>query len=489
MKKILFTHSYFYKMDPKQWKAQMPYPPLGTIYAAALLRENGFEVNLFDTALRDSPRDLEEILDKEKPGFLVIYDDGFNYLTKMCLTNMREAAFEMIRYAKERNINVIVTSSDAADHYEKYLHAGADIVIYGEAELTLLELVSEISGPIDWLVMENINGIYFKKDGKIHQTQPRKVLNDLDSLPLPAWDLVDVEAYRRVWKNSGKEFTMHLATTRGCPFHCNWCAKPIYGQRYNSHSPGRVVEMIELLVNRYQVRRFWMADDIFGLKPGWVQEFNRILKEKRLKIKYYIQSRADLLLKDDTIEALVESGLEEVWIGAESGSQKILDAMDKGIRIEQIEQATHLLQSKGVKVAFFIQYGYLGETKEDIEKTIRLIKRLVPDNIGVSVSYPLPGTPFYEKVKDQFSGKTNWTDSDDLAMLFRGTFNGKFYKKLQRYTHKIHRIALGKKKIKKLLRHPFEMNKEDYYSILKLPYYVPMALYDKIQLNRMENVN
>jgi len=504
---VLFTHSYFYKMDAKQWQNQMPFLPLGTIYAASLLRKNNYKTSLFDVGLKESPQEIKPVLEKEKPQILVIYDDGFNYLTKMCLTNMREACFDMIALGKQQGCTVIISSSDATDHSKKYLEKGADYIIYGEGEETLLELVTCLSenkeginkkqetrqlirkreeirdeNPSILLPFREISGIIFKEKDSIHKTKPRKVLNTLDDLPLPAWDLVDVESYKLIWKNSKQEFALNLATTRGCPYHCNWCAKPIYGQRYNSHSPKRVVEMISYLSKTHQVNRFWMCDDIFGLKPNWVQEFRDLLQENSLNISYYIQSRADLLLKEDTIEALAKSGLEEVWIGAESGSQKILNAMDKGTTIAQIEESTKLLQSKGVKVAFFIQYGYLGETKEDINKTIALIKRLKPDNIGVSVSYPLPETPFYEKVKDQLSNKTNWRDSDDLALLFKGTFNQEYYRKLQRYTHKEFRKTQGltylkKGKIITNLR-----------AIALLGYYIPSAFMDKISLSKMENL-
>ncbi len=481
MNNILFTHSYFYKMDSKQWKNQTPFLPLGTIYAASLLRENDFKVSLFDTALKDSPTEILPFLKQVKPDILIIYDDGFNYLTKMCLTNMRKACFEMIKLAKEKDITVIVSSSDAADNAELYLKKGADFVLYGEAETTLLELTKALQQNISTEALNKIEGLYFKDQNKVIKTKPRKVLKNLDELPFPAWDLIDVASYKKVWKNSKFPFTLNLATTRGCPYHCNWCAKPIYGQRYNSHSPKRVVEMIQYLTKNYQTNRFWMCDDIFGLKPNWVQEFNELLQKENLKISYYIQSRADLLLKENTIDALAESGLEEVWIGAESGSQKILDAMDKGTTIAQIKKATKLLKEKAIKVAFFIQYGYLGETKEDIDKTLQLIKELKPDNIGVSVSYPLPETPFYEKVKHQFKDKTNWKDSDDLALLFKSTFNQDYYRKLQRYTHKIFRINKAFSFIK---------NGEilsNLRAVILLGYYIPSSLIDKFILNRMQN--
>ena len=239
--------------------------------------------------------------------------------------------------------------------------------------------------------------LFIKKNDALTVNSKQSVLTSLDDLPLPAWDLVDIDSYKNIWKESGKEFTLNIATTRGCPFKCNWCAKPIYGNRYNNHSPEYVTKHLQLLSKKYDIRKFWMCDDIFGLKPNWVQQFNKSLENVNLKISYYIQSRADLLLKEDTIEALSESGCEEIWIGAESGSQKILDAMDKGITIAQIEESTRLLKTNKIKVAFFIQFGYLEETKEDIDKTTAMIRRLKPDNIGVSVSYPLPGTKFYEK--------------------------------------------------------------------------------------------
>lgn len=470
-------------MDSKQWQNQTPFLPLGTIYAASLLRENNFKISLFDTALKDSPTQILPFLEQVKPDILVIYDDGFNYLTKMCLTNMREACFEMIKLAKEKDITVIISSSDATDNAEMYIKKGADFILYGEAEMTLLELTKVLQQNTSTEALKKIEGLYFKDQNKIIKTKPRKVLKNLDELPIPAWDLINIDSYKNIWKNSKFPFTLNLATTRGCPYHCNWCAKPIYGQRYNSHSPKRVVEMIQYLTKNYQTNRFWMCDDIFGLKPNWVQEFNELLKKENLKIDYYIQSRADLLLKENTIDALAESGLEEVWIGAESGSQKILDAMDKGTTVTQIKKATKFLKDKGIKVAFFIQYGYLGETKEDIDKTLQLIKELKPENIGVSVSYPLPETPFYKKVKHQFKDKTNWKDSDDLALLFKSTYNQDYYRKLQRYTHKIFRITKAFSYIK---------NGEiisNLRAVSLLFYYIPSAFLDKIKLSQMRNLN
>ncbi|WP_280936467.1 B12-binding domain-containing radical SAM protein [Aquimarina sp. 2201CG14-23] len=473
-------------MDTKQWKNKTPYPPLGTIYAASLMRKHGYSVDLFDTNLRDTPYDIEKEISERKPKFLVLYDDGFNYLTKMCLTTMREAAFEMIRIGKSYDCTVIINGSDATDHYPKYLFNGADYIIQGEGETTLAELITALKNNQS---PEKIKGIVYATEEETIANPKRPVLKNLDELPLPAWDLVDIDAYKNIWASGGNDFTLNIATTRGCPFKCNWCAKPIYGNRYNTHSPEYIVKHIQYLQENYNVKRFWMCDDIFGLTPGWVQNFNLELKKTNTSLKYYIQSRVDLLLKEDTIDALAESGLQEVWVGAESGSQSILDAMDKGTKVEEIYTATKLLKAKNIRVAFFIQFGYLGETKSDISKTIKMIKELVPDDLGVSVSYPLPGTKFYEKVKDDLRFKTNWTDSDDLAMMFKSTYNTKYYKKLHRYVHKEYRKSQGLRFLKNVIKSPSKLSAISFKRITYLMYYFPSAFMDAQILKRMEHLN
>lgn len=478
MARVLVTHSYFYRLDAKQWADGRPYPPLGTLLAASILREAGHEVHVFDTGLSHGPEEIRAALDHFKPEVFVIYDDGFNYLTKMCLTVMRDAAFRMMALAKQAGCLIAVNSSDASDHAEGYLNAGADVVVLGEGEPALKEIVARWSnrGTID-----DVAGISTWKDGRLHTTPKQPVLRDLDALPLPAWDLIDIEPYRAIWMRSQGFFSLNMATTRGCPFKCNWCAKPIYGNRYNSRSPEHVVHEFELL-QRYKPDHIWFADDIFGLKPGWVQRFRDVLIERGLTIRYKIQSRVDLLLESDTIDALVASGLDEVWVGAESGSQHILDAMDKGTKVEQIAEATRLLRSKGVRVCFFLQFGYLGETESDVEKTIRMVEDLMPDDIGVSVSYPLPGTVFYEKVKADLDGKANWTDSDDLAMMFRNRQRPAYYKRLHRYVHKRYR---RKQALLAIQGKGNERNGSSARRILSALYYVPAAYFEGKRLERL----
>lgn len=482
---LLFTHSYFYRFDPKQWEDGRPYPPYGTIYAAALMRSLGYQVALHDTNLSQHEDELQPVLDRETPKYCILYDDGFNYLTKMCLTRMREAAFRMIAMAKSQGCTVIVSSSDSTDHYGSYLEQGADYILLGEGELTLKALIERLEGKTSE-DLEQLLGIAYKnKAGVVVKNPKRPVLRQLDDLPQPAWDLVDVDAYKAIWMKKHGYFSLNIATTRGCPYKCNWCAKPIYGNRYNSRSPERVVQEVKLLTETYGAEYFWVCDDIFGLKPGWVQRFRQELNKEQLSIRYKIQSRVDLLLKEDTIEALAASGLDAVWVGAESGSQKILDAMDKGTQVAQIYEATRLLQAKGVKVAFFLQFGYLGETKEDIDQTIKMLLDLMPDDIGISVSYPLPGTVFFERVQAQLKDKQNWEDSDDLDMMYQATFSPAFYKRLHRLVHKLFRRKQGWQSIQAILKAPHKTNKWRLRSAVATVYYTVAAAIDQLRLRRL----
>jgi anaerobic magnesium-protoporphyrin IX monomethyl ester cyclase len=476
MSRVLFTHSYFYKLDLKQWRFRQPYPPLGSLLAASVVRDAGFDVSYFDVALKESPDEIQDGLIKNKPDYLVIYDDGFNYLTKMCLTVMRRAAFSMARYGKIHNATVIVCSSDSSDRYEQYLSNGVDYVVRGEGEKTLHELLVCLDTKGD---INDIKGIAFSGPNETVVAEARPVMRELDHLPLPAWDLIDLSSYRKIWLDHHGYFSLNIATTRGCPFKCNWCAKPIYGNRYNSRSPEHVIQEIEFLLKRFDPDHFWMCDDIFGLKPGWVKRFAELVEEKGLEFRYKIQSRVDLLLQEKTIEELVKSGIDTVWVGAESGSQRILDAMEKGTTVEQIKEASHLLRKNKVKVAFFLQFGYVGETRPDIDATIKMILDVMPDEIGISVSYPLPGTKFYENVKGQLKEKQNWIDSDDLDMMYHSTFSPSYYKLLHRYVHSRYRIKRG---LEQLKRRHLKIR-----PLFSMAYHAPLSVVQGWKLNRLQH--
>jgi radical SAM superfamily enzyme YgiQ (UPF0313 family) len=430
MAEILLGQSYFLRFDPKLWEAMQPYPPLGTLYAASYLRQHGYEVALFDAMLAESEDEWGWALDEHRPRYAIIYEDNFNYLSKMCLLRMREAAFRMVDMAKSRGCIVILCGADATDHYNEYLGRGADYCLLGEGEETLIELLSQLSAGRE---AEPGQLIGLASPTTVRPSR-RPDITDLDKLPFPAWDLVDVEKYRSIWMKRHGYFSMNMVTTRGCPYHCNWCAKPIWGQRYNSRSPENVAAEMKWLKKNFAPDHIWFADDILGLKPGWIEKFALLLRESDAAVPFKCLQRADLV-NEKTASALARAGCKTVWIGAESGSQKILDAMEKGDKLADIYSAARLLHGHGIEVGFFLQFGYPGEGWEDVQETLKMVRECRPDDIGISVSYPLPGTKFFERVKMELGDKQNWIDSDDLAMLYRGPFPTEFYRVLHGRIH------------------------------------------------------
>ena len=449
MTDILFGQSYYLRFDPKLWAALQPYPPLGTLYAAAYARSKGYRVALFDAMLAESETEWAAALEKHQPRFACIFEDNFNYLSKMCLLRMREAALTMIALAKAHGCTVILCGADATDQADLYLAQGADYILLGEGELTLGELLDSLTGrstqPLSEILGLALNTKHLISTRSVQSpittnnqssitTSRRPDLRDLDSLPFPAWDLVDVERYRNLWRARHGYYSMNMVTTRGCPYSCNWCAKPIWGQRYNSRSPQNVVAELKWLKETYQPDHIWFADDILGLKPGWIETFARLVNAAKANVPFKCLQRADLIT-DPIAAALVAAGCKTVWLGAESGSDKVLKAMDKGGTVADIYQAAHALKKFGIEVGFFLQFGYPGESWDDIQNTLKMVRECAPDDIGISVSYPLPGTKFFERVKLELGEKQHWTDSQDLAMLYPGPFPTEFYRVLHGRVH------------------------------------------------------
>jgi len=432
---VLLTHSYHLPYDRKQVRKMQPYPPLGTLYAAAVLQRRGFSVALFDSMLEDPERGFPEALDQHRPKLVVIYEDNFNFLSKMCLTRMREVAFGMIDAAKVYGSKVVVNGSDASDHSQEYLDRGATYILLGEAEVTLLELCEFLASQSGRDVGDICGMVYRRTRGLPPvRTPARPLTRNLDQLPLPARDLIEVERYRHAWQKAHGFFSLNLVASRGCPYRCNWCAKPIYGDSYHVRSAESVALEMRELREKFRVDHLWFADDLFGINNRWVQEFADHVERHEAAVPFKMQSRADLI-QPRTAAALARAGCVEVWMGVESGSQKILDAMEKGIRVEQVAQARESLREHGIRACYFLQFGYPGETWADIEKTVQLVRETCPDDLGISVSYPLPGTNFHARVREQLGAKTNWVDSEDLAMMFKGAYTSEFYRALHDALH------------------------------------------------------
>jgi anaerobic magnesium-protoporphyrin IX monomethyl ester cyclase len=432
---VLLTHSYHLYYDRKQTRKMQPYPPLGTLYAAGLLRSAGVSVAVFDTMLNDPEAGFQAALEQHRPRIVVVYEDNFNFLSKMCLTRMREVAYHILETSRLAGATVLVNGSDASDHALEYLQQGFRAVLLGEAELTLLDTVSNLLKSNEQ-ALEHIPGLaYLRKDtNELVRTERRGLMRDLDQLAFPSRDLVDSNQYRSAWKSAHGYFSLNIVASRGCPYRCNWCAKPIYGDSFSVRSAEMVAQEMRQLKYEFGAEHLWFADDIFGLRPKWVRELAAAVERLDAAVPFKMQSRVDLMTAD-YVSSLRRAGCAEVWMGVESGSQKILDAMDKGTRVHQIATARENLRHEGIRACYFLQFGYPGETWQDIQNTIKLVRDTRPDDIGVSVSYPLPGTKFYDRVQAQMGEKTNWSDSEDLAMIFHGAYSNEFYRALHDALH------------------------------------------------------
>lgn len=437
MLSILIGHSYFLRFDKKQRERAKPYPPLATLQVAGMLRQAGHSVALFDAMLADGLRDYRRLLREHRPQLVLLYEDNFNFLSKMCLGKMRQAGCEMIAAARLAGARVIASGADASDAPDPYLRAGAELVLLGEGLAALEQVLPRLhacrNAPCEELA-QGLTGIAVLVDGETRLVKGAYAPSTQRADELPAWDLVDIDRYRRVWLEAHGYFSLNMAASRGCPFRCTWCAKPIWGNRYLQREPAAVAAEMAHLKRAFRADHVWFADDIFGFRADWIAEFARALHANGGALPFTIQTRADLV-SERMAAALHEAGCQEAWIGAESGSQRVLDAMHKGTEVGEILRARERLKAAGVRVGFFIQLGYLGEQLPDILATRELLETALPDDVGVSVSYPLPGTKFYELVKAQLGSKTHWQESNDLDMMFHGTYTSDFYRTIRDLLH------------------------------------------------------
>lgn len=410
-----------------------PYRPLGTLFAAAALRRAGFSVVLFDTMVRDPEKEFAGFFEEHKPRILIVYEDDFNFLSKMCLTRMRQVAWHIADVAKNAKIPLIAHGSDASDCPDLFLSHGFDYILRGEAEQSVVGLCEALTcGQRP----KQIDGVVCRgSDGSIQCAgQPLAKNPDWTALPLPPRDLTDFRKYRSLWQKAHGYFSINMVASRGCPYRCNWCAKPISGNKFRLRDASEVAEEMLQLKVEAGADHIWFSDDVFALSRQWVKQFAAEVNAKKAVIPFKIQSRADLM-SEETVEALKSAGCAEVWMGVESGSQKILDAMDKGLLISDIYSARQRLQQARIRACFFLQFGYPGEGWQELSETIRLVRDTRPDDVGISFSYPLPGTVFYERVQMQLGAKRNWAESDDLCIMFHGAYKTEFYRAVRDALH------------------------------------------------------
>ena len=433
MASVLLTHSYHLPYDPKQLRKMQPYMPIGMLYAATALRENGISVVALDSMLEEPTAKLDQMLAEYEPKIVAVYEDDFNFLSKMCLTRMREVAWKIAKMARKSGAVTIVHGSDSTDNPALFLENGFDFVLCGEAENTLVKLSRSI---ICGAEVPDIDGMVRLNDQGHPVRSPQRLSRNPSwaDLSLPARDLIDMEPYRAAWETAHGYFSINMVSSRGCPYGCNWCAKPISGNRFHLRSPSAVAEEMKLLKTSARAQHVWFGDDVFALDRHWVQRFAEEVTSRDAVVPFKIQSRADLM-SEATVKHLKTAGCAEVWMGVESGSQGVLDAMNKGLKLSSVRAARRCLNEAGIRACYFLQFGYPGETWHELHETIEFVRDTRPDDIGVSFSYPLPGTAFYERVKEQLGQKRNWTDSDDLCIMFKAAYRTEFYRAVRDALH------------------------------------------------------
>jgi anaerobic magnesium-protoporphyrin IX monomethyl ester cyclase len=412
---LLLTHGYFMAEDPKELQIRKPYVPLGILYICSHLRSKGFAVDVFDSTF-STKQDLIQHLQTETPSILGIYA---NLIT-------RKNVVEILRVACEAGWRTIVGGPEPGAYVREYLDAGAEVVVLGEGEITMEELVGAMPSH-STVSLDNIQGIAFLDDaGNLRQTAPRAQITNLDAQPWPARDAIDVGRYVTTWREAHGQGSLSFITARGCPYHCRWCSHQVFGQTHRRRSPHAVVDEVEWLLSTYHPDMVWIADDVFTIHHGWLREYSAEMHRRGLKIPFECISRADRLNEEMT-GLLAGLGCFRLWIGSESGSQRILDAMDRGVKVEQVQKAVDLCKSNGIQTGMFLMWGYEGEELPDIEATIEHVKRSDPDIFLTTVSYPIKGTPYYKRIADSLVQLNPWSVTTDREIVIRGRRSRRFY--------------------------------------------------------------
>jgi anaerobic magnesium-protoporphyrin IX monomethyl ester cyclase len=403
---ILLTHGYFLSLDEAEQRVMRPHPPLGVLYLSSHLKARGFRIGVFDSTFR-TIEDFARVLDTERPPVVGI---AVNLMTK-------RNALRMMAMAKRAGARVVIGGPDPPHHAESYLSAGADVVVIGEGEQTLEALIPALQSASPDL--SSINGIVLKaSDGSIVRTVPRALLPDLDSQPYPDRGAIDLPSYLNAWRERHGAGTVSLITARGCPYTCTWCSRSVFGETHRRRSVGNVADEVAGIVDRYHPERLWYADDVFAIHRTWTIDYAKELDRRRIRLPFECISRAERI-DDGVAEALASLGCFRVWIGSESGSQRVLDAMKRRVSVERVREAAATLRRRGIEVGMFIMLGYDGEQMEDLQATVDHLKRTSPDVFLTTVSYPIKGTPYYQQVEDRLRPQA-WADHTDRDLVVRG---------------------------------------------------------------------
>ncbi|PWT98023.1 MAG: B12-binding domain-containing radical SAM protein [Terriglobia bacterium] len=401
---LLLTHGYFLQEDPKELQIMKPYAPLGILYLSSYLRARGFGVEIYDSTF-GSREALFRILETEPPSTLGLY---VNLMT-------RANALAILERAVACGWRVIVGGPEPSNYADRYLEAGAHAVVAGEGELALEAILR--GSP-----RSAIPGVYFSGG----EAGPPRLIPDLDAQPWPDRERIDIGMYLRAWRERHGTGSVSLITARGCPYHCRWCSHSTFGKTHRRRSPVAVVNELEWILGRYSPDMLWLADDVFTIHHGWLDQYTAEMKRRALRVPFECITRADRV-NARVAAQLAELGCFRVWIGSESGSQRILDRMERGVTVAQVREAVGQLRQHGIQTGMFFMWGYEGEELEDIEATYAHLKACRPDLFFTTVSYPIKGTPYYDEVAPKLVQVGPWEATTDRESKIQGRHSRRFY--------------------------------------------------------------
>ena len=414
---IVLTHGYYLNQDAKEQRIMKPYPPLGLLYVSSYLNENGVENHVFDTTFYNQAEQLQ-FIEEKKADVVAIYT---NLMTKIEVVQLIR---ELRNNARYRFPKIVLGGPDITYNCENYLNAGAHYLVIGEGEQSMHELYTAI---INKLPISEVDGIAYLAEGRVIKTAPRIKMKDLSKLPLPNREAVPMEKYLKVWKENHGQSSITLSTQRGCPYTCKWCSTAVYGQSYRRRPASAVVDEILSLKKRYNPDAIWFVDDVFTVSHKWIKSFHEEMLKKKAEIPFECITRAERLT-DEVLQMLKEAGCYRIWIGAESGSQRIVDAMDRRVDIKVVKEMIQKTNALGIETGTFIMLGYPGEQEEDINRTIKYLKEANPTHFTITVAYPIKGTSLYNEIESKITVKPEWETSTDREIDFRRTYSKKFYK-------------------------------------------------------------
>lgn len=414
---VLLTHGYFIHEDDKEQKIMRPYPPLGILYISSYLISKGIENTVFDTTF-STVQEFKDYLLTTRPAVIAFYT---NLMTKL-------RVLQLVKFIKNeptlQHVKIVLGGPDVTYNCDKYLQNGADVIVIGEGEQTMAELIPALLHSTD---LNQIDGLaFFNHQQTLIRTKGREKMKSLDDLPLPNREAIPIDQYLETWKKFHGKSSMTVSTQRGCPYTCKWCSTAVYGQSYRRRPASKVAEELKMLKERYQPDAVWFVDDVFTVSHKWLQEFHDEVIAQDAVIPFECITRAERL-NDEVLTLLKNAGCFRIWIGAESGSQDIIDEMDRRVDVDMVKSMIQKTNAVGIETGTFIMLGYPKETIEDINKTIQYLKEANPTHYTITIAYPIKGTGLYQQIEEDITVQPEWHLSTDRDIDFKRSYSRKFY--------------------------------------------------------------